>query len=153
MPGFNQSRGRTGIEISAEGDDQHLTLERPRVGLDAACLRVDCPDGGLHEAHARLGQITIGVAYLRGGSAPEHDIELGEPEDEPVGLVDQDDLEIFTELRREFGRQFEPAKPGTQHHDSHVSLLSNPAVGGGGYLRCHYVCLIRSRFTSPEPSR
>ncbi len=34
----------------------------------------------------------------RGKGPPEHDVELGKPEDEPVALVDQDQFELVTEL-------------------------------------------------------
>ena len=73
----------------------------------------------LHKAHTGLHDVSVRVAYLVHGT-PEHDVELGEAEHEPIGLVDQHDLDLVAELLGEPCRQLQPAKPGTQHQDSHA---------------------------------
>ncbi len=95
---FDKPRGGPGIEIRAEGDNHHVAFETASVGLDAACCRVDRSDGGLHEAHTGLDQVTVGMAYRLRHGAPEHDVELGEAEHKSVGLVDQHDLDLVAEL-------------------------------------------------------
>ena len=73
----------------------------------------------LHKAHTGLHDVSVRVAYLVHGT-PEHHVELGEAEHEPIGLVDQHNLDVVAELLGESRRQLQPAKPGTQHQDSHA---------------------------------
>ena len=74
--------------------------------------------------HAGLHDVAVGVVHRIRDGAPEHDVELGEPEHEPVGPIDQDDLDVVAEVLGEPRRQLQATEPRTQHHDPHHPLLS-----------------------------
>src|SRR5207244_4767722 len=57
---------------------------------------------------------------LVGGEAPEHHVELREPEDEGVARVDERYLHLVGELVGQPGRQLEATEPGAQDHDMHT---------------------------------
>ena len=61
--------------------------------------------------------------WTASGRATEHDVELREPEDEPVALVDQHDVGGVAELVRQPRRQLQPAKACPEHHDAHRRTL------------------------------
>jgi hypothetical protein len=54
-----------------------------------------------------------------GAPAPEHHVELREPEDEALALVDQRHLDVVAQFLGQRRRQLEPAEPGTQHQYAH----------------------------------
>ncbi len=61
-----------------------------------------------------------------GEGSPEHDLELREPEDEPVLLIDQDDVNIVAELVGQPGRQLQTAEARTENDDAHGRRLTAP---------------------------
>lgn len=90
---LHQSRGSRRVEVGAEGHDQDVVFERAGVGLDSSALWVDRPDRALHEPHPWLHQIGVGMENGGTRGPPEHHIELGETEDEPIGFVYEHDLD------------------------------------------------------------
>ena len=122
---LDESRCGSGVEVGAQGDDHHICFEMPDVRLDASRYRIDGADGRPHKAHTGLHDAGVGVANLMDGT-PEHHVELGEAEHEPIGLVDQHDLDVVAELLGESRRQLQAAKPGTQHQDSHLLTPIQP---------------------------
>ncbi len=73
----------------------------------------------LHEPHPGLDEVTVGVDDHRGQCPPEHDVELGEAEHEPLGLVDQDEIELVAEPLGQPRRELETAETRTEHQNSH----------------------------------
>jgi hypothetical protein len=51
--------------------------------------------------------------------ATEHDVELGEAEDESVGLIYQDDVHVIAEFIGQPGGQFQATEAGAKHKNSH----------------------------------
>ena len=86
--------------------------------------RVDGPDHGPHEP--RLDQVTVMVPHRAGRGAAEHDVELGGTKDEPVGLVDQDNVGVIAELVRAPGGQFQAAEPGLSTRIRRACAPSSP---------------------------
>ena len=70
----------------------------PASVLDPSGRRVDRAHRCLNEPYTGLDDVTVRVAHCLGDRAPEHHIELGEAEHEGLGLVDQHDLDLVTEL-------------------------------------------------------
>src|SRR4051794_25827023 len=60
----------------------------------------------------------------------EHHIELREAEDEPVRLVDKNDVDVVAEFIRQSCRELEPTEPGTQHEDPHAAETNSAAQDG-----------------------
>jgi hypothetical protein len=55
----------------------------------------------------------------RGQRSPEHDVQLREPEDEGIALIDQHDVTLVAELFGQPGRQLKAAESRTKDHDTH----------------------------------
>ena len=70
-----------------------------------------------------LSRSRYGWNTAEGRRPPEHDVELREPEHEPLALVDQDDVEFITELVGQPRRQLQAAEARTQHEDPHRAML------------------------------
>ena len=70
------------------------------------------------------------TAIERVPGAPEHDLQLGEPEDEVVALVDENDSDVGSEFFRQPRRQLQTTEPCTQHHDTHGPHANRPSRGG-----------------------
>ena len=139
-----------GVEVSPERHDEDVGVEGPGVGLDAPGRRIDRPDRRLHEPHPGLDDVRdTGDATAAAGRAPEHDIELREPEDETVALIDQDDIGVVTELVGQPGRQLQAAEPRAQHHNSHGREDSRE--GTGRPTRGNIFDTVRSSFRKPYP--
>ena len=73
----------------------------------------------------------------------EHHVELGEPEDEGVGLVDQGDVDVVAERLGEAAAELQTAEAGSQDQDAHARRIATafgdrsglqelPQVGQGG---------------------
>jgi hypothetical protein len=117
--------GRGGrVQVGTERDHHHVGLERAGVGLDAALQRIDGADRRLDELHTGLDDVAVGVEHGIGLLAPEHHVELREPEHEALCLVDEDDLDVVAEPLRQRCRQLEPAEPGAEHQHLHHALRS-----------------------------
>ncbi len=121
---FDQPRCGRRIQISSQGDDHHVGVERPGVGLDAPGRGVNRTYRRPDEPHAGLDQVAVGVDDRLRDGAPEHHVELGEAEHEPVGLIDQHHLDLVAELLGKPRRQLQPAETRTQHQDTHHRLPS-----------------------------
>ena len=100
-------KGHTRIDLERLADDvrRRLGLQlgacppaKALVGLDALCSGIDRPHRRLDELHARPDEVTVGMPDRQWQGAPEKDVQLGEPEDEAVTLVDQHDVEVVTDL-------------------------------------------------------
>ena len=63
---LDQARRRLGVQIGAERDDEDVGVERAGVGLDALGVGIDRADRRLHELHAGLDEVAVGVAHLLG---------------------------------------------------------------------------------------
>jgi hypothetical protein len=109
---------RLWVQIRAERDDEHIRVVRPRVGFDAFLVGIDRANRRLHELHPGLDEVAVRVPYLFGSRPAEHHFQLGEPEDEVVRLVDEDDVDLRSEFVRQPGGQLQVVEPGTRHHDS-----------------------------------
>ena len=120
---LGEARGGLRVEVGAERDDQQIGLERPVVGLDATGRRVDRVDLRLDEVHSRFDGITVRVPHGLGRRAPEHDVELGEPEHERVVAVDQRDVDVIAERFRQAGGELEAAEPGPQDEYAHTANI------------------------------
>jgi hypothetical protein len=68
------------------------------------------------------------VADIGGHRSAEHHLELREPEDEAVGLVDQDEIDVVTELLGQPSGELQSSESCTKHHDAHRRTLE----GGRG---------------------
>ncbi len=121
VAGLDESRSRLRVEIGAERDDEDVGVEGAGVGLDAFGVGVDGADRRLHELHTGLDEVAVGVTHLLGERSSEHHVELGEPEDEVVALVDEHDVDVVPELFGQPGRQLQAAESRPQHHNTHVS--------------------------------
>jgi len=71
----------------------------------------------------RARRLSFDVKDVLGGRAAEHHVELGEPEDETIGAIDQDDVGVVAELLGQPGRKFEPTKAGSGDHHAHPRSL------------------------------
>ena len=85
-----------------------------------------------------LGDVAIGQPHRVGRRAPEHHVELREPEHERVALVDQRHLELAAERLRQHGAQLQPAEPRAENeyaraHRATISGLAGscPAASPG----------------------
>jgi hypothetical protein len=107
------------VQVGAEGHHEHVALEGAGVGLHLAGRGVDRADRGLDELHAGLDHVRVRVVHGLGRGPAEHDVELGEPEHEAVGLVDEDDVGLLAELLGEPGRQLQPPEPCPEDHHPH----------------------------------
>jgi hypothetical protein len=124
---LDQAGRGLGVQVRPQGDDHHVALERTGVGLHPLGRGVDGADRRLHERDAGLHQVGVAVQHTLGDRAAEHHVELREPEDEPLALVDQRDVDAVAELFGQRRRQFEPTEAGTEHQDAHRS--SSDAAG------------------------
>ena len=102
---LDQTRRRSGVEIGPEGDHQDVELQLTVVGAHPPRHGVDRPYRRLHEPHPRLDQVGVAVERLVGRHPAEHHVQLGEAEDEPLGAIDQHEVEVVAELLRERGGQ------------------------------------------------
>ena len=158
VAGLDEAGRRRGVEVGARGP---RPARRPRsagVGLDPARCRIDGPDRGLHEPHAGLDQSRYGCRDRLGRRAAEHDVELGEAEDESVGPVDQDDVDVVTELVGQPRRQLEAAEAGAQHEFAWPSAFSRRSAQATSVRTAAGRCGCRawarpSCRTSPWPGR
>ena len=114
---FHQARRGVRMEVGAERDDQDVRIERAGVGHDTFLGRIDRADGRGHEAHAGLDQVAVVVPDRGRRLAAEHHVELREPEDKAVTLVDEHDVGVAVQTGREAAGHFQSAEPGTQYHD------------------------------------
>ena len=83
-------------------------------------LRIDFANRALDELHTRLDDVRIRKPDGVGSRSPEHHVELREPEHERVALIDQNELDLVSELLRQPGRQLEAPEPGAEH--DHVGV-------------------------------
>jgi hypothetical protein len=96
---LDQAGRRSQIQIGAQGQDDDVAVEAAHVRFNPLGLRIDRADGGLDESQSWLGDVPVGMKHLRGPPLAEHDVELGEPEDEAMGLVHQDDVRVLAQHR------------------------------------------------------
>ena len=102
--------------------DSRVRGHPPRLGIDRG-------DRLLQEPHAGLRDVAVGQPHRVGRRAPEHHVELREPEDERVALVDQRHLDLVAERLREHGAQLQPAEPRPENeyaraHRATISALA-----------------------------
>ena len=128
---LDQPGCQLGVQVGAQSHDEDVGVERPCRGGGAPRDGVDGRDCRLDHAHAGLHDVDVPVDDVRGGHPTEHDVELGEAEDEAVGLVDQHDVDVVAELLRQTGRHLEAAEPGAQDQNSHGGRLGTD----GGLVR------------------
>ena len=118
---------RLRVQIGAERHDEDVGVEGAGVGLDplrrsgSIARMVDCTNCTPGFTKSRYGWRTCSDRC-----PPEHDLQLGEPEHEVVGLVDEHDVDVGSEFLRESGGQLQPTETRTQHHDAHGE---NPSSG------------------------
>ncbi len=86
VAGLRQTRRGLVVIVGPQRDHQRVGLVGGGVGRDRSCLGIDLGDRLTHEAHARLGDLRIRQPHRLGARAPEHHVELGEPEHERVAL-------------------------------------------------------------------
>ena len=84
------------------------------VGDHRLAVRVDRDHRLLPNSTFGLAMSPITESDLVRAAPPEHHVELREPEDEGVALVDQRDLNVVPELVGQPGRQLEAAEPGPE---------------------------------------
>jgi len=97
---LGQSRRRRDVVVSAERHDQDVRLIGVQVGRDPQSLGVDRRDRLLAEPDSRRFQVRVRQSNLLFDLPAEHQLELGEPEDERVAAVDQGDVDGIAELGR-----------------------------------------------------
>ena len=119
VTGLDQPRRVLGMQVRAERHDEDVGVQRTGVGLDAAGHRVDRAHRGVHEPHAGRRQVGVPVQDVVGAHLPEHDIELGEAEDEAFGPVDQGHLDVGPECRIERAGELESAEAGSEDQYAH----------------------------------
>ena len=71
----------------------------------------------LAEGDARLGDGPVGDPDLVHGPPAEYHIQLGEPEQERIALVDQSDIDLISQFGRQPGRQLQPGEPGSEDYN------------------------------------
>lgn len=62
------------------------------------------------------------MTHRVGSGAAEHDVEFGEAEDEAVGLVDEQYLDVVSEFLGEPRGDLQAAESGSQHQNSHFAV-------------------------------
>ena len=115
MTCLNQARSRRRVQVSPEGDDQHVAFERAVVRLDREPLRIDSADRGLHEPYARLDQVAVRMMYRPRRGPAEHHVKLREAEHEALGLVDEDHVGLIAQLSRQPGGQLQSTESCSQY--------------------------------------
>ena len=110
---LEQSGGRRGVEVRAEREDEHVRFEGARIRLDPLRLRIDGADDALDEPDSGLLDVPVGMEHLVGLTTAEHDVELGEPKDEPLSLVDEGHVDVGSQPFRESGGKLQAAEAGT----------------------------------------
>jgi len=97
------------------------------IGLHPSVLRVYRGHEFLTELDALLGDVAVMQPCLCGGPSAEHDVQLREPEDERVVLIDERDVDLVCERVGESRRQLQAREAGTKDQDVLLHRL-----GSGG---------------------
>jgi hypothetical protein len=111
---------RLRVQVGTKGDDEDVRFEGAGIGLDPLGVRVDGEHRRADETHARLDQITVRVHDRCRQRPAEHDVQLGEPEDETVALIDQDHVGGVPEPLGQPRRQLETAESSAEDQDPHA---------------------------------
>jgi hypothetical protein len=126
---LDQPRRGLGVDVGAQRDHQDVAGERTGVRLHLPGRRVDGGHLRLHELHAGLGELPVGMVHGGVRRATEHDVELREPEHEPVTLVDQHDVDPVAELLGQPGGELEAPEPGAEDDHPHGRIVGRAADG------------------------
>jgi hypothetical protein len=118
------------VVIGAQRHDQDVGLVGAAVGDHVTGLRIDRRDLFLAELDPASRDVPIRVADLFAGLPAEQDLQLGEPEDERVILVNEGDVHLIAQRRRQPRGQLQPSETGTQdqymqHHAGSMSRGSS----------------------------
>lgn len=129
-PRASRARGRpprTGcrldVVVGAEGDHEgvgvggapSVTTRRAPGSVDSTRL--------VAERHARQAQVAVGQPHLFFRPPSEQDLDVGEAEDDAVGLVGERDADRVGHCFRQSGGQLERAELGSQdEHSPHGAL-------------------------------
>ena len=150
-----EPRRRFGLQVGSERHDEHVRIERAGIGLDTFRARVDHADSRLHELHSRLDEVAVGVTDLFRTRPPEHHVEFREPEDKVLALVDQDDIDVGSELVGQPGRQLQSAESRTEHRNSRHprSWVTTRIRDRSGLRSPRTVHARRRRSFGPKPGR
>ena len=124
MPTLEQARCGARMQIGSKRDDQDVGVEGPSVCLDALGDWIDRSDRGLDEPHPGLHEIAVRMPHGRWQCPPEHDVQLREPEDEAITLIDEHDVNIAAEFLRQPCCQLKTAEPRSENHNPHARRLS-----------------------------
>ena len=111
------------VVVGPERDDEDIGLVHAFVGRHALGCRIDGSHRFAQQFYAGLGEVRIGMPDRRLSRPPEQQIELGETEDEAVGLVDEGDLDAVAQRLRERGRQFQSAEAGAEDENAGFHVI------------------------------
>jgi hypothetical protein len=116
-PALDEARRGAHVVVGAEGDDEEVRLVRAGIGGDPPGRGVDAGDGLTPELDAVLGDVLVGQAHSVRRLPAEHDLQLGEAEEERITAVDQRDADgVGVALRKSCG-ELETAESGAQDED------------------------------------
>ena len=121
---LGEPRRRGDVVLRAERDDENIGVVLAGVGRDMARRRIDRRDRLLVELDPGLRDLAVEELQRCGLGSAEEDVELREPEREPVVAVDERDADVVCKLVGEAARQFEPTEAGAKdHHVLHASTI------------------------------
>ena len=112
-----EARSCCDVVLGAQGDDEDVGVVRASVGRDVSARGVDRGDALLAELDARLREPAVGDLHLGRVRMSEQDVELREPEREPVALVDQRHPDLVGNGLGEPSRELQSGETGAEDHN------------------------------------
>ena len=108
---------RLHVVVGAHGHDEEVRVVGAGIGNDATGGGVDANHGLLAKLDALLRDVAVVHPHVVGRLPTEHDLELGEAEDERVVAVQQRDAHSVLQRLGKARRQLEPSKARTDDQD------------------------------------
>jgi hypothetical protein len=115
---LGESRRRVDVVVGSERDHPDIRFIGADIGGNDPSFRIDRRNQLLAKPDAGFDELPVWQPHGAGRRVVEHQIELGEAEDERVALVDQGDVDVFAESLREHGGQLEAAEAGAEDDDA-----------------------------------
>ena len=98
------------------------------VGDHLTRCGIDRHDPFLAISHAGFGDVPVRAAQLFSSTPTKQDLQLGEPKDERIVLIDEGDLDLIAQRVRQPGGQFQPTETGAE--DQHLPYYHSSVMAG-----------------------